>query len=99
LSFQEELEYLIEDLDNANMLPKIDAVKSIVTLLNNKSNKVRAWAAQVVAVATHNLVGNQLIFMQHGALANLILCIKTETSETVRHKVRQSFWVAAFHRI
>jgi hypothetical protein len=50
-------------------------------------HQVRSWAAQLVTVCTHNLAVTQLAFIQAGALARLIVLLKTETVETVRHKV------------
>jgi nucleotide exchange factor SIL1 len=87
LSAFEELEYLVEDLDNAQTLVKQNGVQVIVDLLQHSEPDVRAWAAQLVTVCTHNLAVAQLAFIQSGALARLIVLLKTETNETVRHKV------------
>ncbi|ELR22342.1 ARM repeat fold domain containing protein [Acanthamoeba castellanii str. Neff] len=83
----EELQYLIEDLDNANDLYKIGGFEPVLALMNDKdSANLRYWAAWAVATAVQNNPSSQAQAMEKGALAQILLLLQNETEDRVLSK-------------
>jgi hsp70-interacting protein len=84
----EELQYLIEDIDNANDLHKIGGFEPVLALVNDKDSTedLRYWATWAVATAVQNNPWSQGQAMEKGALDQILLLLQNETRDRVLSK-------------
>jgi len=83
----EELQYLVEDIDNAQDLHKINGFVPVADLLESTSDELRMWAAWVVMTAVQNNPWSQTQALEKGALTKLMELLKTETKDKILAKV------------
>eukprot|EP01105_Mastigella_eilhardi_P019317 TRINITY_DN4536_c0_g1_i2.p2 TRINITY_DN4536_c0_g1~~TRINITY_DN4536_c0_g1_i2.p2 ORF type:complete len:250 (+),score=80.99 TRINITY_DN4536_c0_g1_i2:332-1081(+) len=84
----EQLVYFVEDVDNANDLPKINGVDPVVEQLKHRAALVRANAAWVLAAVAHNNPEAQNGLLQHGAaVPELLRLLNEEQDSSVMAKV------------
>jgi len=83
----EELQYLVEDIDNATDLHKINGFVPVADLLESTSEELRRWAAWVVMTAVQNNPWSQTQALEKGTLAKLMELLKTERSDKILAKV------------
>jgi len=83
----EELEYLVEDLDNANDLHKLNGYEAVLTLVNDQTSAdLRYWSTWVVATVLQNNPWSQAKGLEKGTLNRLLLLLQDETEDRVLSK-------------
>jgi len=82
-----DLQYFVEDLDNANDLNKIGGVTVIKKFLSDPSTKLRFWAAYIVGSLVQNNPESQKIVMEQGFIPILLELLAKEEDQEVLGKV------------
>lgn len=84
----EELQYYIEDIDNANELNKMGGLALILRLLSNsKTPKIRMFCAWILTNLVQNNPKGQKDAAEQGAIALITKLLPTETDEETRVKL------------
>lgn len=82
----EQLQFYVEDLDNANDLNKIDGIEPVVSFLEHPEDDVRYWATFIVATVAQNNPTGQLNLIKHGTIGKLIALLQREKDLGVLQK-------------
>jgi hypothetical protein len=82
----EELEYFVQDVDNAADLIVLGGVTPLLALLSHADAQVRFWTAFVIQTACQNNPKPTLTFVEKGALSTLMLALPKESDEMVASK-------------
>jgi len=83
----EELQFYIEDLDNANDLDKIGGIVPIIAKLDDSDSEIRYWAAYLLVTVVQNNPRGQTTVLERGALPKLVLLLESETNNEVLCKI------------
>jgi hsp70-interacting protein len=79
----EELQYLVEDIDNAQDLHKIEGYVPVLRLLSSPDTDVRRWATWVISTCAQNNPWAQQRALEKGTLPRILNLLKTEKDEGV----------------
>jgi len=82
----EELDYLVESIDNANDLVKINGLQIIIPLLSNNESTIRSSTSSVISTCLQNNAYFQRNLIENNGFQVLIDLFKNDTDETVQLK-------------
>eukprot|EP00005_Dracoamoeba_jomungandri_P008991 CAMPEP_0174262802 /NCGR_PEP_ID=MMETSP0439-20130205/15531_1 /TAXON_ID=0 /ORGANISM="Stereomyxa ramosa, Strain Chinc5" /LENGTH=289 /DNA_ID=CAMNT_0015347765 /DNA_START=30 /DNA_END=899 /DNA_ORIENTATION=+ len=74
----EEIQYLSEDLDNANDLHKISGFSPILELLDREEPSIRTWSLWVIMTVSQNNPWGQDEALKKGSLAKVVSLLESE---------------------
>lgn len=84
----EELQYLIEDIDNANDFCKIEnGLSSVLQNVKHPSFEIRKWAVHVVCTLVQNNPRAQKFAFEQGTFQILIPLLQSESNPEVQSKI------------
>ncbi|KAL6059803.1 nucleotide exchange factor sil1 [Balamuthia mandrillaris] len=76
-----EIQFLVEDIDNANDLHKVDGLVPVVEHMSHPSATVRVWSAWVLSTVVQNNPIAQQEALRHDALPKAISLLASSSSE------------------
>ncbi|KAL6068138.1 nucleotide exchange factor sil1, variant 2 [Balamuthia mandrillaris] len=75
-----EIQFLVEDIDNANDLHKVDGLVPVVEHMSHPSATIRAWSAWVLSTVVQNNPIAQQEALRHDALPKAISLLASSSS-------------------